>query len=241
VALRHDLSSPATTIGELGFLRWTREDIIQPVHILGTAIQSWTPKHDKALGRILRYLRGTNTVRRRYSRHSDFRLDYAWADCSFGNELHHGTLGRAKSRSGVLLTVNGAVLLAISTRTTCTPLSTAEGEAHALALCVRNLIPYRYTIAALRGAPDTGPPTVVYDDNHAVILTLRRRVVTGRMRHVRVALSFCLHAVETGHIVVRFCPSAEQLADFLTKSLGKYVFAAMMSRLRALPLASSHL
>ena len=142
---------------------------------------------------------------------------------------------------GVLLTVNGAVLLAISTQTTCTPLSTAEGEAHALALYVRNLIPYGYhTIAALRGAPDTGPPTVVYDDNHAVIMTLRRRVVTGRMRHVRVALRFCLHAVETGHIVVRFCPSAEQLADFLTKSLGKYIFAAAMARLRALPLTAGY-
>ena len=62
-----------------------------------------------------------------------------------------------------------------------------------------------------------------------VILALRRRVVTGRMRHVRVALSFCLHAVETGHIVVRFCPSAEQLADFLTNSLGKYVIAVAPS------------
>ena len=48
--------SPATKLGELGFPRWTREDVFFAIHVLATALHSWTPKHDRGLARLLRYL-----------------------------------------------------------------------------------------------------------------------------------------------------------------------------------------
>ena len=90
-------------------------------------------------------------------------------------------------------------------------------------------------LAALRRDSTTGCPILIHDDKNAAIQTLRRRVISGRMRHVRVALSFILRAVELGHVSVHFCPFSLQLADFLTKSLGKIAFGAAMALLRGLP------
>ena len=64
-------------------------------------------------------------------------------------------------------------------------------------------------------------PTSVFEDNMAVILMLRRRVISGSGRHVRVAIGYILDVLDAGHAIVKFVPSKAQLADVLTKSLVK--------------------
>ena len=73
----------------------------------------------------------------------------AWADASFANDLCKGSTLLAKSRSGLLVHVYGALLYASSQRQTSVALSTCEAETTAHALATRVIIPIHLTMAVL--------------------------------------------------------------------------------------------
>jgi len=62
------------------------------------------------------------------------------------------------------------------------------------------------------------PPTVVHEDNMAVVQMLRKRVISGRARHVRTAIGYVLDVLDAGHVIVSFIGTADQLANGLTKA-----------------------
>ncbi|MEM6785845.1 MAG: reverse transcriptase domain-containing protein, partial [Bacteroidota bacterium] len=225
--------NPRVAIGELGFLRNTREDIVHAVSILATAVTAWTPKHDRNLARVFRYLKKHPRRPRVYRRKPflPFALQDAYADCSFATELHPGTTGCAKSRSGILIRILDTVLIAVSARQTATALSTTEGEIAALCLATRRILPLRATIDLLKNTGIPTPPTVTWEDNLAAVAALRRRVVAGRPRHVRVAVSFIIPAVDAKQLTVREVRTHDQLADFLTRSLSHPLYKLALDRL----------
>jgi len=79
----------------------------------------------------------------------------------------------------------------------------------------------------------TLPPTPVFVDNMAVIAIFRRRSVIGRMRHVRIAISFILDAIDSDQIYVQFVPTKAQKADALTKAVSPPQHAAFVSEMFA--------
>ncbi|KAJ1446253.1 hypothetical protein M885DRAFT_625419 [Pelagophyceae sp. CCMP2097] len=62
------------------------------------------------------------------------------------------------------------------------------------------------------------PPTVVHEDNMAVVQMLRKRVISGRARHVRTAIGYVLDVLDAGQVIVSFIGTADQLANGLTKA-----------------------
>jgi hypothetical protein len=90
----------------------------------------------------------------------------------------------------------------------------------ALVRMLRGLVTLRATIMVAFNVSSL-QPTVVFEDNMAVILMLRRRVISGSGRHVRVAIGYVLDVLDAGHAVVKFVTTKAQLADILTKSLAK--------------------
>ena len=112
-----------------------------------------------------------------------------------------------------------------------TAMSTSEGELAALCLCARKLIPLKLTIDMLNNLPHPTPPVAIYENNRAVLDTLRRRLVNGRLRHVRVALSFVIQAIADNVLTVEWIETSQQLADFFTKSLPRDPFKALIDKL----------
>ncbi|MGA1589104.1 MAG: hypothetical protein ACO38I_11035, partial [Ilumatobacteraceae bacterium] len=88
----------------------------------------------------------------------------------------------------------------------------------------------RDTISALlqAGAPilpnPTTPPTTVHCDNTSVISTVQRGHIAGRVRHVRIDISFLFDAVLARDIRLSHCPSLDMRANFLTKSEPRILF-----------------
>ena len=60
------------------------------------------------------------------------------------------------------------------------------------------------------------PPTVIYEDNMTLLLTLRRRDLSAHTRHTRVNLGFMMDAADAGHVIYDFASSADQVADIMT-------------------------
>jgi hypothetical protein len=217
----HKFREPYVAIGLVSFLACVlRLDIAFGVSALATALVIWGPKHDAGLARTLRYLKGNRGKRLRFPARMMIDLR-AYCDAGFANELHSvGSTGRARSRVGGLLQIGGVILWFFSARTRTTPTSTAEAELVALVRMLRGLVTLRATITVAFNKPSL-QPTPVFEDNMAVILMLRRRVISGSGRHVRVAIGYILDVLDAGHAVVKFVPSKAQLADVLTKSLTK--------------------
>ena len=55
----------------------------------------------------------------------------------------------------------------------------------------------------------TLPPSLVFEDNQAVIDQLRRRDLSARTRHVRVNIAFIVEAIGACEIEVNYISSAE--------------------------------
>ena len=207
---------------------------------LTAAATCWSSKHDAALTRCLRYIKGTKDKCLIFRSRAPL-VPAAWADASFGNDLHPGTIYLAKSRSGVLLTLGNGVITAKSRRISASCLSTAEAEISALSLAVRLLLPIRDSLRTLlrAGAPilphTDVPPVLVQCDNQAVISTVRRGHLAGRMRHCRIELSFLFDALMSRDICLAYCPSPDMRANFLTKSEPRTTFQTSIGAYLVLP------
>ena len=209
---------PAEIAGCLVFAAVLRPDLAFAASCLASAVGCWAPKHDRAAARVLRYIKGT--LHRRIVFRRNAPLDLAlWVDASFANDIHSPTApGRAKSRSGCVLFFLGAVLWFALRRQTATAMSTCEAELAALCLGVRSLIVVRATVFVFRVEL---PPTRVYEDNAAVTRIFKRRSVGGRMRHIRVNISFTLDAIDADQMTLEQTPTRDQIANALTHSEGK--------------------
>ena len=115
-----------------------------------------------------------------------------------------------------------AVIASASVRQRAVTLSTAESECYALCYAVRLTLAMRRIIAFITGC--SIPPTIVYEDNAAVISQIARRDLTARTRHLKVNLAFIIDAIDSNEIIIEFCRTHDQLANTLTKSEDKEMF-----------------
>ena len=70
-------------------------------------------------------------------------------------------------------------------------------------------------------------PIVLYCDNNPAIQTCQRARVTEQNKHIKPKYFFVVQLVEKGIVDIQHVPSAEQIADILTKSLGNPQFSQL--------------
>ena len=206
----------AEVVGCLVFAAVLRPDLSFAVSVLASAVGCWTPKHDRVVARVFRYIKGTLDRRIVFRCGAPLGLE-AWVDASFANDIHSpSSPGRAKSRSGCVVFLMGAVLWFFSRRQTATAISTCEAELAALCTAVRGILVIRATVEFVSGS--LLPPTLLHEDNASALSIFRKRVIAGRMRHVRVNISFVLDALDYGKIHLVYTKTVNQLANALTQS-----------------------
>ena len=65
-----------------------------------------------------------------------------------------------------------------------------------------------------------GGSVVIFNDNQGAIKLAENSVFHNRTKHIAVRYHFIRQAVDEGKISLRYKPTAEMVADGLTKSLG---------------------
>ena len=81
------------------------------------------------------------------------------------------------------------------------------------------------------GSGDAKPkPAVLWMDNQSAIALAKNPVFHDRSKHIKLKYHFIREAVETKKVELEFVPTELQLADMLTKPLGRVRFSELRSR-----------
>eukprot|EP00873_Tetraselmis_striata_P038175 jgi/Tetstr1/458439/TSEL_044874.t1 len=98
-------------------------------------------------------------------------------------------------------------------------LSTAEAEYMALCAAVCEELFLRELLRELCCAQSEA--TVIFEDNQSCIALTRNPMTHGRSKHISIKYHFTREKVLSGEVAIEYCPTAQMVADALTKALGR--------------------
>lgn len=145
----------------------------------------------------------------------------AFIDASFGSHAD------GRSRTGVALMMGGAIVGAWSSKQKLNTKSSTESEIVGLSDGLSHVIWMREMLLAQ--GYDL-PPTKVHQDNQGVLSIMREgRSPKHRTKHLNIRHFFAKDRVESGDIVLCYCPTREMVADVLTKAVNGELFQYLVS------------
>ena len=71
----------------------------------------------------------------------------------------------------------------------------------------------------------------VYEDNQGAIALATNPEFHKRTKHIDIRYHFVREKVEDGHVVIKYCPTLDMLADLMTKPIPAVQFGALRSKL----------
>jgi hypothetical protein len=189
----------------------TRPDISMAVSHLSRFLTQPSTKHWEAGKRVLRYLKGTIDLGLVLGG-QDSCIMTGYCDSDWASD----TVTR-RSRTGYVFTMNGGAVSWKSQHQPTVALSTAEAEYMALTAAIQEAIFLRQLLDSM-GVKQL-EPTMIFEDNQACIALSKNSLVNARSKHIDIKYHFNREKVESGEVVLKYCPSAEMIADVMTKPL----------------------
>ncbi|XBI71622.1 hypothetical protein VPH35_065793 [Triticum aestivum] len=212
-----------SVVGSLRYLTHTRPDITYAVGYVSRFMEAPTSEHWAAVKQLLRYIAGTRQLGCRYARQEHGAELVGYSDSDLG-----GDLDDRKSTSGTIFFLGGSPVSWQSAKQKIVALSSCEAEYVAAAGAACQGIWLRRLIGELLGRDD-GATRLCIDNKSAIALS-KNPVFHDRSKHIELRYHFIRQCVEDGSIDVQYVRTGDQLADFLTKALGRTQFQEMRDR-----------
>jgi len=214
----------------VGSLVWiaksSRPDIAASVSYLGSFLACAGLSHWKAALQVLRYLSGSRDLGLFFRRGASI-VPVGFADSSFAPDA---ALQR-RSVTGFIYLVAGGPVVWKSCRQTCVARSTCESELVALSHAATDAVYLSDMLKDLQVLRKP-PPIILHEDNAPVIKIVNapfEEYYGGLSKHVDIHHFFTKSLVASRVIEVRYIPTADQVADALTKALTKEDFTRLRS------------
>ena len=208
-------------IGKLMYLMvCTRPDIAFAVNFLARACASPEKQHAYAVLKLVRYLKSTKKLGLFYPalRAGDQvkvdllgYVDSAFADCKESR----------KSTGGYVTLLNGSPLTWKSCRQTVVTTSSTEAEYVAACDGTKEVMWLRNLLEGISHPSST--PTILFEDNNSCIAQSENPLHHKRTKHIDVYYHFTRQMVKEGIVKLIKIDTIEQVADMLTKPLGKEI------------------
>ncbi|XP_034593709.1 uncharacterized mitochondrial protein AtMg00810-like [Setaria viridis] len=243
-------------VGSLRYLVNSRPDLAYSVGYVSKFMENPTTEHLGEVKRILRYISGTLSYGCQYQRKKEEASLVGYSDSD-----HAGGIDTWKSTSGVLFFLGNNIVTWQFQKQRVVALSSCEAEyiAAATAACQgvwlspgnpRNRVvalsscEAEYIAAATAACQGVwlarllaelkeekiGAITLKIDNQSAIALS-RNPVLHDRSKHIDVRYHYIRECVEENRVQLQSIGTSEQLADILTKALGREQFCSLRSRI----------
>jgi hypothetical protein len=133
-----------------------------------------------------------------------------------------GDVDGRRSTFGVLIFLGAAPIVWQSLKQKMVALSTCEAEYVAAATVACQVVWLRRLLSELTSV-EARPPALKVDNKPAIALS-KNPVLHDRSKHIDIKFHFLRDYIDGGHLVIEFVETRRQLADILTKSLGRLRF-----------------
>lgn len=204
-------------VGSLMYLAIaTRPDISFSLSYASQYLENPSVAHWNALKRILKYVKGTASHGIKFSMNSNVRLS-VYSDADFAADI-----GSRRSRSGTHVMMGSAPISWYSQKQQTVSLSTTEAEYIAGSESIRELIWLQLLFSEISPLNKNVPLLLV--DNQSAIKLMKNSENHKRSKHIDVKYHFIREKFNNGFFNLQFVPSADQIADILTKPLPKEKF-----------------
>lgn len=211
-------------VGSLRYLVHTRPDITFAVGYVSRFMESPTTEHWSAVKHILRYIAGTLNYGCRYGRNIAEAKLVGYSDADMA-----GDIDDRKSTTGVVFLLGGSPVSWQSQKQKVVALSSCEAEYIAATTAACQGVWLAQLLGDMLGK-EAGSATLLVDNKSAIQLC-RNPVFHDRSKHIETRYHFIRQCVEGGKIAVDYIHTDEQLADILTKALGRVKFQGLRTKL----------
>ena len=211
-------------IGSLRYLVHTRLDLAFAVGYVSRFMERPTVEHQAAVKRILHYIAGT----------LDFGLHFTKAPGSaryigYTDSDLAGDVDTSKSTSGVLFFLGNCLVSWHSIKQKVVALSSCEAEYIAASTAATQALWLSRLLTELLGRHVEVVELKV--DSKSALALAKNPVFHERSKHIRIKYHSFRSCLEDGSIKAEHISTTDQLADILTKSLGKAKFEEMRGRI----------
>ncbi|KAJ1590163.1 hypothetical protein NDA12_004721 [Ustilago hordei] len=202
----------------VGKLLWvansTRPDLSLTVGVLARHMREPSQEHYQAAQRVLRYLESTRQVGLVYRASESQEPLVAHSDANWASDA---TIQR-RSTSGSVALVYGNPVAWKSATQKCVSLSAVEAEFIAATEATREVLFLKQLLRSIGIA--TGTPTV-YSDNTGCIQVSKDPAQHWKLKHIDTKYHFVCNNVQEGRVQIKYVDTTRNLADVLTKPIGR--------------------
>lgn len=221
-----DLPDPTAyrrLVGRLVYLKATRPDLSFSIHVLSQFVHQPKEAHWEAVLKVVRYLKGTIGQGILLRANSPIHLT-GWCDAAYSS----CPLSR-RSVTGYLVQLGTSPISWKTRKQPTVSRSSAEAEYRAMADLAQELRWLKSLLSAFGFQHDK--PMTLRCDSKAALHISANPVFHERTKHIENDCHFVRDDVMAGTIVTQHVASADQLADILTKALGRKEFDNFLLKL----------
>jgi hypothetical protein len=202
----------------LGSIMWaqvaTRPDLSFAVNLLARFQINPGPAHWKALMHVLAYIKATLHYKLTYHRGTqDGIKPVGYVDADYAGDL----LDTGRSTGAYIFMMAGGPVSWSSKRQETVALSTTEAEYMAMSRACQQAV-WMYSFMREAGLEQEAP-AILYNDNTGSIALTESKKGHKKAKHIHIRYHYIRERVSEGDVRVFHVPSADNLADILTKPL----------------------
>jgi hypothetical protein len=211
-------------IGSLRYLMHTRPDLAFAVGYLSRFMEWPTMEHQQAIKRELRYVVGTLDYGLHYRRAPGTAHFVGYCDSDLA-----GDIDTSRSTSGTMFFLGDCLVSWQSIKQKVVALSSCEAEYIATTTTTTQVLWLSRLLGELLGRKVEVVELKV--DSKSALALAKNPVFHDKSKHIRTKYYFIRECLEEGSIKANYIATTDQLADILTKSLGKAKFQEMRRRI----------
>jgi hypothetical protein len=219
----------ASMIGMLLYLAvCTRPDIAYAVSTLSRYTAAPLQADLNAATRVFGYLKKTRNLGLCFSRTAMCDALSPLPVVAYSDASYAADRATRRSQTGIAIKICGGLVMWNSKRQITTAVSSSEAEYQALASTVKEAMWVKCLLVDM--GLYTGPFPVMVDNTSTISWAQEFRVVP-RAKHIDVIHHYVQEVFADKRLLIEFVPSGDQLADPLTKALGRTILESFLPRM----------